>query len=70
MRFAADLAPHGSVEALPRLEGRNAHILISPLKSAAKPGEKPAGGDKPPAAPAAKPGEKPPVPPAAKPGEK
>src|SRR5271157_2015442 len=30
MRFAADLAPHGSVESQPRMEGRNAHILISP----------------------------------------
>jgi len=52
MRFAADLAKHGSVEALPRLEGRNAHILISPLKSAAKSGEKAAGGEKPPVPPA------------------
>jgi translation initiation factor IF-3 len=51
MRFAGDLAAHGSVEGLPRLEGRNAHILISPLKSA-KPGEKAAGGEKPPLPPA------------------
>jgi hypothetical protein len=30
------------VEAQPRLEGRNAHILISPVKAAVKtPGEKP-----------------------------
>src|SRR6202012_2075570 len=35
MRFAADLTAHGTVEAQPRLEGRNAHILISPVKSAA-----------------------------------
>jgi hypothetical protein len=29
------------VEGMPRLEGRNAHILISPTKAAAKgPGEK------------------------------
>jgi len=35
MRFAADLKPHGTVEAQPRLEGRNAHVLISPVKSAA-----------------------------------
>ena len=42
MRFAADLASHGSVEGQPRLEGRNAHILISPVKAAGKtPGEKP-----------------------------
>jgi translation initiation factor IF-3 len=41
MRFAADLVTFGSVESLPRLEGRNAHILISPIKAATKPGEKP-----------------------------
>src|SRR5436305_5987063 len=42
MRFAADLATFGTVESQPRMEGRNAHILISPSK-ASKPGEKPAG---------------------------
>src|ERR1044071_5847656 len=42
MRFAADLTAYGAVESQPRLEGRNAHILISPVKTAAKPGEKPA----------------------------
>jgi len=31
-RFAEDLAQYGSVEGTPRLEGRNAHILISPTK--------------------------------------
>jgi len=36
MRFAADLTPHGTVEGQPRLEGRNAHILISPVKAAGK----------------------------------
>ena len=36
MRFAADLASYGSVESSPRLEGRNAHILISPVKAAVK----------------------------------
>jgi translation initiation factor IF-3 len=43
MRFAEDLVSHGTVEGMPRLEGRNAHILISPVKVAAKsnPGEKP-----------------------------
>src|SRR6201995_5649049 len=41
MRFAEDLAQFGAVESQPRLEGRNAHILISPSKTAAKPGEKP-----------------------------
>jgi translation initiation factor IF-3 len=52
MRFAGDLTQYGSVEGVPRLEGRNAHILISPVKSAVKPTEKPhapQGG--PPAAP-------------------
>jgi len=32
LRFAGDLKPYGTVEGSPRLEGRNAHILISPLK--------------------------------------
>src|SRR6201998_2841189 len=40
MRFAADLATYGSVEAQPRMEGRNAHILISPVKAGVKPAEK------------------------------
>jgi translation initiation factor IF-3 len=35
-RFAADLASYGAMEGGPRMEGRNAHILISPVKSAAK----------------------------------
>src|ERR1035438_7405102 len=42
IRFAGDLAAHGTVEGQPRMEGRNAHILISPVKAATKPaGEKP-----------------------------
>jgi translation initiation factor IF-3 len=32
-RFAEELAGYGSVEGQPRMEGRNAHILISPSKS-------------------------------------
>ena len=40
MRFAEDLASYGSVEGVPRLEGRNAHILISPVKAGAKASEK------------------------------
>src|ERR1700687_837468 len=32
VRFAEDLAAFGTVEASPRMEGRNAHILISPIK--------------------------------------
>ena len=31
-RFAEDLAQFGIVESAPRMEGRNAHILISPSK--------------------------------------
>src|ERR1700757_1475423 len=33
-RFAEDLAQHGVAEGLPRMEGRNAHILLSPVKVA------------------------------------
>ena len=33
-RFAADLAAYGSAEGQPRMEGRNAHVLISPTKTA------------------------------------
>ncbi|HEY1339077.1 MAG TPA: translation initiation factor IF-3, partial [Bryobacteraceae bacterium] len=42
MRFAADLTNFGTVEGVPRLEGRNAHILISPVKASSGkvPGEK------------------------------
>ncbi len=55
MRFASDLTTYGAVESQPRLEGRNAHILISPIKAGGgkpvtgKPGgsEKPAAGEKP-----------------------
>ena len=66
VRFSADLAQFGTVEGSPRLEGRNAHVIISPLKDGAKPPvagappkpEKPkpptpaAGGGAPPAPPA------------------
>src|SRR5579862_5427551 len=31
-RFAADLAAYGAVDGSARMEGRNAHILISPVK--------------------------------------
>src|SRR3954470_3282418 len=47
-RFAEDLSSFGAVEAQPRMEGRNAHILISPTKAAAKP-EKSEKAEKPPA---------------------
>jgi translation initiation factor IF-3 len=32
VRFAGDLAQHGAVEGHPRLEGRNCHVIISPVK--------------------------------------
>jgi translation initiation factor IF-3 len=35
LRFAGDLSQFGSIEGQPRLEGRNAHVLLSPLKAAA-----------------------------------
>src|ERR1700686_1674189 len=45
--FAEDLAPFGAVESSPRMEGRNAHILISPVKIQTP--VKPAPAAKPPA---------------------
>src|SRR5438105_8352959 len=35
LRFAEDLAGVGTIEGQPKLEGRNAHVLISPVKTAA-----------------------------------
>jgi translation initiation factor IF-3 len=40
LRFAQDLAGHGQVEGQPKLEGRNAHVIISPAKKQEKPKEK------------------------------
>ena len=40
-RFAEDLTGVGAVDGMPRMEGRNAHILISPVKVATKPAGKP-----------------------------
>src|ERR1700748_3219850 len=37
IRFSEDLAPYGTAEGTPRLEGRNAHVLLSPVKAAAHP---------------------------------
>ena len=31
-RFAADIAAYGQMDGQPRMEGRNAHIIISPMK--------------------------------------
>jgi translation initiation factor IF-3 len=50
LRFAADLTSVGTIEGQPRLEGRNAHVLLSPLKTAT--------AQHPPTAPAAPPPQK------------
>ena len=60
LRFAQDLNAHGIVEGQPKLEGRNAHVIISPIKKE-KEKEKPKEKDKGPQGPAA------PPPPAAQP---
>src|SRR6185312_9905653 len=62
MRFAEDLAAYGTVDGTPRMEGRNAHILLSPVKVAApkkekQPSEKPAAAPPPPTAPPAPPAQ-------------
>src|SRR5205085_2493964 len=49
LRFAQDLSQVGAVEGQPKLEGRNAHVIISPVKAAVK--EKPKEQTPPPAAP-------------------
>jgi translation initiation factor IF-3 len=41
LRFAEDLNGVGTIEGQPRLEGRNAHVIISPVKAAAPKKEKP-----------------------------
>jgi len=33
LRFAGDLTQYGTIEGQPRLEGRNAHVLLSPVKT-------------------------------------
>src|ERR1700676_1913792 len=53
IRFAADLTQYGAVEGQPRLEGRNAHVMISPVKvipAAKEKPEKPKAPATPPAA--------------------
>src|ERR1700755_350861 len=40
LRFAQDLTGVGAIEGQPRLEGRNAHVLIRPVKQAATPKKK------------------------------
>ena len=49
-RFAQDLTEYGEVEGYPRLEGRNAHVIITPVKKKKK-DEKPKGPERPPAPP-------------------
>ncbi len=59
LRFAEDLREVGSIEGQPKLEGKNAHIIISPLKTLTPPPAKdpkekkpmPAAGSTPPAQP-------------------
>jgi translation initiation factor IF-3 len=46
IRFSEDLKEHGTVEGQPRLEGRNAHVILSPVKTAHPPA-KPKSEDKP-----------------------
>jgi translation initiation factor IF-3 len=36
LRFAEDLTAYGAVDGTPRMEGRNAHILLSPVKVVVK----------------------------------
>ena len=51
IRFSQDLQQYGTVEGQPRLEGRNAHVIISPIKKEKPKEQKESkGGDKPPVA--------------------
>jgi translation initiation factor IF-3 len=47
LRFAEDLKEHGAIEGQPRLEGRNAHVILSPVKAAHPPKEKAKPEDRP-----------------------
>src|ERR671928_1949221 len=40
LRFAEDLTGIGTIEGQPKLEGRNAHVIISPVKQTQPPKEK------------------------------
>src|SRR6476659_2957001 len=46
LRFSDDLKEHGAGEGQPRLEGRNAHVIISPVKTAVPAKEKKPEGPK------------------------
>ena len=50
IRFAQDLSTHGAVEGQPRLEGRNAHVIISPVKAGSSAPTKDKPKETPPAA--------------------
>jgi translation initiation factor IF-3 len=50
-RFAEDLSQFGAVDGSARMEGRNAHILISPVKAVVKPAKEKQQSAKPPEAP-------------------
>ena len=41
-RLAQDLAPYGTVEGQPRMEGRNIHIVVAPVKPQKKEAKSPA----------------------------
>ena len=48
LRFAEDLNGIGTIEGQPRLEGRNAHVIISPVKTQTPAKEKPTKEHNPP----------------------
>src|SRR5690349_4739970 len=56
LRFAGDLSGVGAIEGQPRLEGRNAHLIISPVKPSGGTKEK---SEKPKAPPPGEPGPAP-----------
>ena len=51
LRFAADLTGVGTVEGQPKLEGRNAHIILSPVKTGTPAKDKDPKEKRPPTAP-------------------
>ena len=53
LRFAQDLTQYGLVEGQPRMEGRNAHVLIGPVKAAVHPPKQKEHAPAPPEAPTA-----------------
>jgi translation initiation factor IF-3 len=40
LRFAGDLSGVGQIDSQPKLEGRNAHVIISPVKALKEKSEK------------------------------